>query len=96
MTDDATFAFRLFIAGDALNSTQAVSNLTAICHTYLPGRHDIEVVDIFSQPLRALEERVFLTPTLIKLAPQPVRRIVGTLSQTQRVIEALGLGDSHD
>ncbi|MBC7918388.1 MAG: circadian clock protein KaiB [Rhodoferax sp.] len=95
MTKQATFKFRLFVAGDALNSSQAVANLDHLCSTHLPGHHDIEVVDVFAQPLRALEEGVFLTPTLIKLAPLPVRRFVGTLSQTQRVMEALGLADEH-
>jgi circadian clock protein KaiB len=95
MTKQATFKFRLFVAGDALNSTQAVTNLNLLCNTHLLGRHDIEVVDVFTQPLRALAEGVFLTPTLIKLAPLPVRRFVGTLSQTQRVLEALGLVDAH-
>lgn len=95
MTKQTTFKFRLFVAGDALNSTQAVTNLNLLCSTHLPGRHDIEVVDVFTQPLQALSEGVFLTPTLIKLTPLPVRRFVGTLSQTQRVLEALGLADAH-
>ena len=95
MNKQATFKFRLFVAGDALNSSQAVANLGVLCNTHLAGRYDIEVIDVFTQPLRALEEGVFLTPTLIKLGPLPVRRFVGTLSQTQRVLEALGLAEDH-
>jgi circadian clock protein KaiB len=85
------FKFRLFVAGDALNSSQAVSNLTAFCREFLPDRHAIEVVDVFREPKRALAEGVYMTPTLIKLAPPPVRRIVGTLSQTQPLLQAFGL-----
>ncbi|MEO7477866.1 MAG: circadian clock KaiB family protein [Lysobacteraceae bacterium] len=85
------FTFRLFVAGDAANSNQALSNLRSICRAHLPGRHHIEVVDVFREPSRALADGVFMTPTLIKLAPLPVRRIVGTLNQNQTVLHALGL-----
>lgn len=85
------FKFQLYIAGDALNSAQALANLTALCQAHLAGRHEIEVVDVFKNPQRALAEGIFMTPTLIKLAPSPVRRIVGTLNQTQPVLQALGL-----
>jgi circadian clock protein KaiB len=83
--------FRLYVAGDALNSVQALANLTALCRSLLPDRHEIEVVDVFKEPQRALADGIFMTPTLVKLAPAPVRRIVGTLSQTQIVLQALGL-----
>lgn len=85
------FKFRLYIAGDAQNSVQAVSNLRALCQTYLHDRHEIEVVNVFQAPQRALADGIFMTPALIKLAPLPTRRIVGTLSQTQPVLHALGL-----
>lgn len=85
------FKFQLYIAGDALNSAQALVNLTALCQAHLAGRYEIEVVDVFKYPHRALADAIFMTPTLVKLAPSPVRRIVGTLSQTQTVLQALGL-----
>ena len=85
------FIFRLYIAGGTPNSIQAQANLAAMCKAHLPGRHRIEVVDVFAQPGRALADGIFMTPTLVKLAPAPVRSIVGTLSRTQRVLEALGL-----
>ncbi len=91
MSRRALFKFRLYVAGDALNSAQALANLTALCRTHLQDRHEIEVVDVFREPQRALENGIFMTPTLDKLAPSPVRRIVGTLSQTQPVLQALGL-----
>jgi circadian clock protein KaiB len=85
------FKFRLYVARGALNSAQAVTNLGAICRAYLPGRHQIEVVDVFREPNRALADGIFMTPMLVRVAPLPVRRIVGTLSQTQLVLRALGL-----
>jgi circadian clock protein KaiB len=88
----ARFKFRLYIAGDAQNSAQAVTNLNALCLAHLLDRHDIEVVNVFRHPKRALADGIFMTPTLVKLAPSPApRRIVGTLSQTQPVLQALGL-----
>lgn len=85
------FKFRLYVAGDALNSAQALANLGALGRAHLAGRHEIEIVDVFKDPQRALADGIFMTPTLVKLAPSPVRRIVGTLSQTQPVLQALGL-----
>jgi circadian clock protein KaiB len=89
----ATFRFRLFVAGDTTNSAQALANLNAICRRWLPGLHEIEVVNVFAEPERALREGVFLTPTLIKLEPAPQTRIVGTLAHAQAVALALGLGE---
>jgi circadian clock protein KaiB len=91
MSRRALFKFRLYVAGDAPNSALAVANLAAICREHLPDRHHIEVVDVFREPKRALAEGIFMTPTLVKLAPSPAQRIVGTLSQTQPVLQALGL-----
>ncbi len=92
MSRRAKFKFRLYVAGDAQNSAQAVANLNALCRAHLPDRHAIEVVNVFREPKRALADRILMTPTLVKLAPSPApRRIVGTLSQTQPVLQALGL-----
>ncbi len=83
--------FRLYVAGNALNSAQARANLSALCRNHLADRHEIEVVDVYKEPKRALSDGIFLTPTLVRLSPAPVRRIVGTLSQLQPLLEALGL-----
>ena len=91
-SQDKQFKFRLYVAGDAPNSTQAVANLTAFCKAYLSERHAIEVINVFQNPKRALADGILMTPTLVKLAPSPApKRIVGTLSQTQPVLQALGL-----
>lgn len=86
-----TFRLRLYVAGDTQNSAQARANLEAICREYLPDRHHIEVVDVILQPKRALADGVLMTPMLVKLAPPPVQRIVGTLSQAGTVVQVLGL-----
>jgi circadian clock protein KaiB len=87
----ALYKFRLYVAGDTLNSAHALANLNALCRAQLPDRHDIEIVNVFREPKRALADRIFMTPTLLKLFPSPAQRIVGTLSQTQPVLHALGL-----
>jgi circadian clock protein KaiB len=91
MSRHPVYKFRLFIAADTLNSVQAANNLNALCKAHLVGRHEIEVVDVFKDPKRALAEGIRMTPTLLKLAPGPVRRIVGTLVDSRRVMETLGL-----
>lgn len=92
MTRSVRFRFRLYVARDAQNSVQALANISALCEAHLRDRYELEVVDVFKDSNRALEDRVFLTPTLIKLSPLPVRRIVGTLSHTATVLQVLGLG----
>lgn len=85
------FEFRLYVAGDAQNSVEAIANLTTICRKYLPGLYNIEVMDVFLEPARAATDGIFMTPTLVKLAPAPTRTIIGNLSQTSVVLQALGL-----
>jgi circadian clock protein KaiB len=86
------FRFRLYVAGDAQNSAQALANLTALCRAYLADRHAIEVVNVFREPKRALADGILMTPTLVKLSPTPApRKIIGTLSQVDPVLQALGL-----
>ncbi len=91
VTDIEPVRFRLYVAGSAQNSAEALANLTALCRRSLPDRHVIEIVDVFVEPRRALADGVFMTPTLMKLSPGPTRRIVGTLSRTDVVVRALGL-----
>jgi circadian clock protein KaiB len=86
------YKFRLYVAGDAQNSAQAVANLKALCRGHLADRHEIEIVDVYREPTRALEDGIMMTPTLIKLTPTPVSRIIGTLAQMQPVLLALRLG----
>jgi circadian clock protein KaiB len=93
MKTTGCFRFRLYIAGNTPNSVQAKANLSALCRRFLPGRYNIEVVDVQKQPNRALLEGIFMTPSLMKIAPSPTRMIVGTLSPTDALLRALGLTD---
>ncbi len=92
---EAQFKFRLYVADHALNSAQARANLQALCRERLKGRYEVEVVDVFREPRRALEDGVFLTPMLVKLAPLPQQVIVGTLSHTDTLLQVLGLEGSE-
>ncbi|MGV3663872.1 MAG: circadian clock KaiB family protein [Prosthecobacter sp.] len=84
--------FRLYVAGDAPNSALAAENLRALCQAHLPHAHVIDVVDVTQDPRRAQGDAVLVTPTLIRLSPGPECRIVGNLSDSQAVRQALGLG----
>lgn len=96
MSRSALFKFQLYVAGDGLNSARALANLEKICQTHLPDRHEIEVVDVYQQPERALADGIFMTPMLVKLAPSPEKRIVGTLNDIPIVLQALGLGSAPE
>jgi circadian clock protein KaiB len=91
MSRPSTYRFRLYVAGEGLNATRAISNLSQLCKTHFAERCEIEVVDVFKEPSRALADKIFITPTLLKLSPAPIRSIVGTLSHTQQVLEFMGL-----
>jgi circadian clock protein KaiB len=91
MSRRVIFKFRLYVAGDATNSAEAVANLAALCGECLPKRHEIELIDVFKEPERALTDGIYMTPTLVKLTPPPVCRIVGTLSERLTVLRALGI-----
>jgi circadian clock protein KaiB len=93
MSKRSHFRFRLYVAGDGPNSTLAIANLSALCHEHLVERHEIEVVDVFREPERALVDGVLLTPMLMKLSPAPVRKIIGNLSQLKTTLVTLGLPD---
>jgi circadian clock protein KaiB len=91
MSKLASYKFRLYIAGSSPNSVQALSNLKAFCNEHLPDRHHIEILDVLVEPKRALADGIMLTPTLVKVSPDPVRKIVGTLTHRPPLMAALGL-----
>lgn len=94
MTRRGVYRFRLYVAGAGPNSVLAVSNLEQLCRLHLADRHQIEIIDVTRDPARALDDAVMLTPTLVKLSPKPVRRIIGNLSDSQAVLDACGLRSS--
>ena len=91
MNTHEQYKFRLFVDGKSANAVQAITNLNHLCHARLKDRHEVEIVDVMLEPKRALADGILLTPTLVKLAPLPIRKIVGTLSQLQPLLHALGL-----
>ena len=84
-------ALRLYVAGDAQNSTVAMENLTALCREHLDGRHEIEVIDVFVEPEQALRDGIMMTPTVVRVDLTPMRKVVGNLSESAWVVHALGL-----
>ena len=86
-----TVVFKLFVAGGETHSRTALENLRVICDAYLPGCHEIEVVDVLEYANMALECKIFVTPALIKLSPGIQCTIYGNLSEKEKVIQALGL-----
>ncbi|KAA9332093.1 circadian clock protein KaiB [Hymenobacter busanensis] len=85
------YVLHLYITGVTPNSTRAVRNIKDICEQYLPGRYELLIVDIYQQPEKAQDEDLIGMPVLIKRSPGLVRRLVGDLSDRQRVLAALGL-----
>ena len=85
------YLLRLYVAGMTPRSTEAIAQIKGICEEHLQGRYELEVVDIYQQPALAKGEQIIATPTLIKLLPAPLRRLVGDLSNKQRVLVGLDL-----
>ena len=80
---------RLYVAGNAPNSVRAIANARAICDEHFAARCDLEIVDLLEHPQRALADGIIVTPTLLKLLPLPVQRVIGNLSDTNQVLLAL-------
>ena len=86
----AALRLRLYVAGNAPNSLRAIHNLKAICDEHFVAAHVLEIVDLLTEPARALADGIVVTPTLLKLSPLPVERVVGNLSDTGQVLLTLG------
>lgn len=80
---------RLYIAGRSAKSQHAVENLKTICDEHLAGRHEVEIIDLAEQPSLARSEDVLAIPTLVRRLPAPVRKVIGDLSDTERVLIGL-------
>jgi circadian clock protein KaiB len=90
------YVLRLYVTGMTARSARAVKNLQAICDEYLEGRYDLEVIDIYQQPVLVKGEQIIAAPTLIKKLPLPMRRIIGDMSNRERVLLGLDLVRSSD
>ena len=88
---DQRYVLRLYITGMTLRSTQAFAAIKALCEERLHGRYELEVIDIYQHPQLAIDEQIVAVPTLVKKLPAPLRRLVGDLSNLERVWSGLDL-----
>jgi circadian clock protein KaiB len=91
MLDDVRYVLRLYIIGTTPQSMRAVANIRRICEEHLKGRYELEVINLSQRPALAEGEQIIATPTLIKRLPLPLRRFIGDLSQTDRILLGLDL-----
>lgn len=85
---------RLYITGASPNSVKAVNNLKIICEKYLKDNYELEVIDVYQQPLVAQSEQVIALPLLIKVSPLPLKRLIGNMSDTEKVLKGLELSET--
>lgn len=90
-TKSDAFLLRLYVAGQTPKSMTAFANLKNICEEYLAGQYKIEVVDLLENPKLARGDQILAIPTLVRKLPEPVRKIIGDLSNTERVLIGLDL-----
>jgi len=85
------YVLRLYIAGQTPKSVLALANLREICETHLRGRYEIEVIDLLENPQLAQGDQILALPTLVRRLPEPIKKIIGDLSNTERVLVGLDL-----
>jgi circadian clock protein KaiB len=85
----AEFQLRLYVAGQTTKSVAALANLKRICETHLAGRYEIEVLDLLVNPKLAAGDQILAVPTLVRHLPEPIRKIIGDLSNEERVLVGL-------
>jgi circadian clock protein KaiB len=97
--DERLYVLRLYVTGSTPRSTMAINNIKRICEEHLKGRYDLEVIDIYQQPILAQGEQILAAPTLIKKLPEPLRKFIGDMSDTEKILLGLDLRpkkDGHD
>ena len=88
------YVLRLYIAGTTPRSSRAVANIRDICEHNLNGRYELEVIDIYQKPALAQGEQIIAAPTLVKQLPLPLRRFIGDLSDTERILVGMDLTEA--
>ncbi|HEU5016627.1 MAG TPA: circadian clock KaiB family protein [Pseudolabrys sp.] len=91
MTGPDAYSLRLYVAGQTPKSIAAIGNLKQICEQHLPGRYEIEIVDLMKDPALAMRHQIVAIPTLIRQLPEPLKRIIGDLSNTEKVLVGLDI-----
>ena len=87
----ATYLLKLYVSGDTPRARIAIENLRRLCEEELEGQYELEIIDVLEHPQLAEDEKVLATPTLIKSLPPPLRRVIGDLSDTEKVLLGLDL-----
>jgi circadian clock protein KaiB len=91
MTASGMMELRLYVAGQTVRSLAALANLKHICETYLAGHYRLEVIDLTQTPQLAAGDQIFAIPTLVRRLPEPVKKIIGDLSNEERVLVGLDI-----
>lgn len=89
-----THQLRLYVAGQTPKSLAAFANLKKICEEHMPGQYEIEVIDLLKKPQLASGDQILAIPTLVRKLPQPIKKIIGDLSNTERVLVGLDLRET--
>jgi circadian clock protein KaiB len=90
-SEDKKYVLRLYVAGATTRSTEAILNIKKICEEHLKGRYELEVIDIYQQPVLAKGEQIIAAPTLVKKLPLPLRRFIGSMADADRILVGLDL-----
>jgi circadian clock protein KaiB len=90
------YLLRLFVTGMSPKSQEAIANVRALCEEHLKGRYELEVIDIYQHPLSASDNQILAAPTLIKKLPLPIRKFVGDMTKTERILAGLDLRIRED
>ncbi|MDQ1261485.1 MAG: circadian clock protein KaiB [Euryarchaeota archaeon] len=90
-TGDGKYVLRLYVAGMSPKSVQAIDNIKRICEEYLPGRYQLEVIDIYQFPIFAKDGQIVAAPTLIKELPAPLSKLIGSMANTDRVLVGMDI-----
>jgi circadian clock protein KaiB len=93
--EDGRYELTLFVSGASELSVRAIANARQLFDLHLPGRYTLSVIDVHEDPAALIENRILAAPTLVRSLPLPMRRLVGDLSQTERVLHALGIPLAH-
>jgi circadian clock protein KaiB len=90
------YVLRLYVAGTTSKSIRAVANIKEICENSLKHRYDLEVIDIYQQPVLVKGEQIIAAPTLVKKLPLPLRKFIGDMSDTQKILVGLDLKNKNE
>lgn len=85
------YLLKLYVTGETPNSVTALANIRKVCEEELPGEYELKVVDVLTEPALAEEDKIIATPTLVKSLPLPLRRVIGDLSQKEKILLGLDL-----